>query len=393
MSLETSAPKTPPQQIYPYSGQSPNTALFTPSTMYGDASSPYYASPASATGFWGDSIHNRRLSVPSGSRPFTASHASSYPPSHLRQLAPAGSGYPSHESPLGGSTIPHTPHDAQVGSPSDPDGRRRTWHPSTGFARPGSSGLWFQESAEHVSPGYPPALQSIPSQNAPRLPGIESFDLLQNISSAPPRREPTPMQIDRPGETEQHSQQTPTAPSFPGNFNLQNPVSRPQPPISGPGHRRGYLSVDMSLHRNLTRLDLGGNNPRTQPMSWGQQTPRAPQHAPAPAPTQKMCSTAPSMPPVTGPTIGVSQPQPQGDRQGWYNDSMANRPGPAVTSAPSNAAPVAGLTTTTTESSQVTPKASVDYLATVATNENEAEKRRMSFAAAPDYGPVVSFLA
>lgn len=39
---------------------------------------------------------------------------------------------------------------------------------------------------------------------------------------------------------------------------------------SGPNDRRGHASWDMSLHRNLTKLDIAGTPPKEQP--WGQQT-------------------------------------------------------------------------------------------------------------------------
>ncbi|WEW60478.1 Up in starvation [Emydomyces testavorans] len=376
LSLETvtSPPKTPPQQIHPFLGQSPSTAIFTPSsTTYGDTASPFYASPASTAGFWGDSVHSRRLSVPSGRRPFDASHGSSYPPTHLRQLAPANGPYRGRESPLSGPSIPQTPHEGQGMSPSESDWRRRTWHPSTGFARPASSDFWFQQSPEHPQSGYHANLQLVPNQHPPRLPGIESFDQMQQNPLAPPRREPTPMQIDRLSQPEQATQQTPTALPFSGSFNSQMPISRPQPPISGPGHRRGYLSLDMSLHRNLTKLDIRENTPQKDVGQWSQQTATTSHQEPvlaasaAPVVTSQVGQV---VTPTESQPVEVANPNDPNKRHAWYNVPTANsqHQNPAVTSSTSDSLRI--------ESVQDTPKTSVDYLATVAQNESEAERRR-----------------
>ncbi|EEP82000.1 predicted protein [Uncinocarpus reesii 1704] len=370
LSLETasSPPKTPPQQIHPYSVQSPSTALFTPSSATYDTTSPFYASPASATGFWGDSIHARRLSVPSGSRPFDASHASSYPPAHLRQLAPASGPYAGNESPLGGPTGPHTPQSAQGMSPSDSDWRRRTWHPSSGFARPVSSGLWIQQSADQPS-SFPPNLQSVPDQPPPRLPGIESFDQIRQNPSAPPRREPTPMQIDHPALSDQSStQQTPTAPVFPTSFNPHPPLSRPPPPISGPGHRRGYLSLDMSLHRNLTKLDIREKPSQNDASQWGKQTTTV-QQEPLSAESVVSGVTTQALPTITSSeshtVLGPTNLDGQNKRHAWYSVTGSNPPqrNPSITNAPPDA------------NAQAPSASSVDYLATVAQNESEIERR------------------
>ncbi|EER23225.1 C2H2 type zinc finger containing protein [Coccidioides posadasii C735 delta SOWgp] len=392
LSLETaSPPKTPPQQIHPFQGPSPNTAVFTPSSANYDTASPFYASPASTTGFWGDSIHSRRLSVPTDSRPFDpSSHASSFSPVHLRQLAPAHGPYPNNETPLGGPSTPHTPQTAQGISPSDSDWRRRTWHPSSGFARPITSGLWFQQSAEQTPSAYPVNLQPLQNQNPPRLPGIESFDQMQQSPLAPPRREPTPMQIDRPGQVEQPIQQQQQqqqqqhqqagAPPFPTSFDAQTPAARPQPPISGPGHRRGFLSLDLSLHRNLTKLDLRESPPQKNAGQWSQQTTHPTSAVTNQQERVSVSSTAPPAPVQALPPIAPKEPQPIADatnandhtkRHTWFITSSAD---PSHSNVPVTRAPSSHPKTS--ESVQATPKASVDFLATVAQNESEAERRR-----------------
>ncbi|KMP01935.1 hypothetical protein CIRG_02074 [Coccidioides immitis RMSCC 2394] len=393
VSLERASPPKDPSSA----GATPSRehrltqALFTPSTADYDTASPFYASPASTTGFWGDSIHSRRLSVPTDSRPFDPSHASSFSPVHLRQLAPAHGPYPNNETPLGGPSTPHTPQTAQGISPSDSDWRRRTWHPSTGFARPITSGLWFQQSAEQTPSAYPVNLQPLQNQNPPRLPGIESFDQMQQSPLAPPRREPTPMQIDRPpGQVEQPIQQQQQqqqqqhqqagAPPFPTSFDAQTPAARPQPPISGLGHRRGFLSLDLSLHRNLTKLDLRESPPQKNAGQWSQQTTHPQSAVTSQQEPASVSSAAPPAPVQALPPIAPKEPQPIADatnandhtkRHTWFITSSAD---PSHSNVPVTRAPSSHPKTS--ESVQATPKASVDFLATVAQNESEAERRR-----------------
>ncbi|OAX79321.1 hypothetical protein ACJ72_06361 [Emergomyces africanus] len=265
LSLETmnSPPRTPPAQIPGYPTQSPGSALYTPSATYppGDAGSYYYGSPSSAnSGFWAERGSARRLSFPSGTRPFEP--ANTYPPTFPRPMAPSNSSYSNSGSIFGSPAASHTPRDDSSLSMAEADWRRRTWHPSshTGFSRPATNGFWFNQPAERPQPSFganPP----------PRLPGIESFDQVQQRPSTPPRREPTPMQVDMPLASPN------ATPSFAPTFNTQLPTARPPPPVSGPGHRRGHVSFDMSLHQNLTKLDIRGNSSSNKDASqWSQQT-------------------------------------------------------------------------------------------------------------------------
>ncbi|KAK2788690.1 hypothetical protein FQN53_003199 [Emmonsiellopsis sp. PD_33] len=324
LTLETmnSPPRTPPGQMHGFSGHSPGSALFTPT------SATYYGSPASSNpGFWDERGHARRLSVPSGTRPFEP--ASSYPPPFPRPLAPSNSSFSNNGSMFGSPTTAHTPQDE---SAAEADWRRRTWHPSTqGFNRPATSGLWFNQSADRPEPAF--GSNAPPAQNAPpRLPGIESFDQVQGRPSAPPRREPTPMQVDSTGS------QPPTSgpgPAFAPGFGSQAPTARPAPPISGPGHRRGHVSFDMSLHRNLTKLDIRGNSSSGKDASqWSQQTigelqsigsrpfgsfQQQPQQHPPP---QEIPRTHPHEQPAGPSSTGPTTPT-QNKRHGWYNGPLA----------------------------------------------------------------------
>ncbi|KKZ59813.1 hypothetical protein EMCG_05342 [[Emmonsia] crescens] len=266
LSLETmnSPPRTPPAQLQGFCTQSPGSTLFTPtSATYpsGDGGPYYYGSPSSTnSGFWAERGSARRLSFPSGTRPFEP--ANTYPQAFPRPLAPSTSSYSNSGSVFGNPNASHTPRDDSNMSIAEADWRRRTWHPSshTGFSRPASSGFWFNQPAERPQPGFganPP----------PRLPGIESFDQVQQRPSTPPRREPTPMQVDRPLTSSN------AAPAFAPTFHTQLPTARPPPPVSGPGHRRGHVSFDLSLHQNLTKLDIRGNSSSYKDASqWSQQT-------------------------------------------------------------------------------------------------------------------------
>lgn len=216
LTLDTmsSPPRTPPGQVHGYS-QSP-TSFFTPSSASYSAvpheGSPYYVSPASSSsGFWGDNRALRRLSFPTGARPFDMpQHPGTYPP----PFRPPPPNYPEGAVYATAAQPPQDP---------DLDWRRRTWHPSSpSFLRPASG---------------------LQTDQPPRLPGIESFDRVQQRPSTPPRREPTPMQVD----------QAPTS----------VPAFDPAPPPVSRGHRRGNLSVDTTLQRTLTRLDLGNPQPPT----------------------------------------------------------------------------------------------------------------------------------
>ncbi|ODH22659.1 hypothetical protein ACO22_05486 [Paracoccidioides brasiliensis] len=343
LSLETmnSPPRTPPAQIHGFSVQSPSTGLYTPVSAThpsGDPAGYYYGSPASASSaFWAERGSGRRLSFPSSVRQFDP--ASTYPPPFTRPLAPSNSSYVNGGSVFGSPNTSQTPHDEPHLSPSEADWRRRTWHPSsqTGFGRPASSGLWFNQPADRPQPAFAPNPHS---QNPPpRLPGIESFDHVQQRPSTPPRREPTPMQVDRP------LQPPNAAPAFAPTFASQASNSRP-PPISGPGHRRAHLSFDMSLHQNLTKLDIRGNSSSNKDASqWSQQTigelrniasrpfttsfqhPQ-PQPQPQQQPHESTISQAQDAPrPREQPAAGSSPNGPttptQNKRHGWYNGPLS----------------------------------------------------------------------
>lgn len=266
-------PSTPPGQIRGIPGLSAGGSPYTPSNVYagGPTASPQYTSPmASATHrFWEGKTAARRLSVPTSSNPFLAHPGGVYPPPYGSPAAPP---YPNAAGVFASPTSTNYPasRDESTLSPAEAEMRRRTWHPSTYpvFSRPSTSGLSQYHTPDTVQ--GPPLGGANSAGQPPRLPGIESFDKVvsQHRPLTPPARKASPMQID--------SQHRPPPPppthSFASGYNYGAPSVRPAPPISGPGHRRGHVSWDMSLHHNLTGLDIRDRRASRDASSWSQQT-------------------------------------------------------------------------------------------------------------------------
>ncbi|KAJ5132641.1 transcriptional regulator family: C2H2 zinc finger [Penicillium atrosanguineum] len=263
-------PSTPPGQIrgIPGAAQSP----YTPSNVFsaGPGASPQYASPMSSVshGFWEGRTAARRLSVPTSSNPFVPQPGSAYPPAYVN--APAGPPYPPSAAGVFASpTSSNYPssRDENAISAAEAEMRRRTWHPSTypAFGRPGTSGLSQFHTPDTVQ--APIGGNNNNSEHQTRLPGIESFDKVvsQQRPLTPPTRKASPMQIDS------HHRHPPGHGFGPG-YNYNQPSVRPAPPISGPGHRRGHVSWDMSLHHNLTGLDIRDRRASRDASQWSQQT-------------------------------------------------------------------------------------------------------------------------
>ncbi|KAL4892126.1 hypothetical protein BDV59DRAFT_180901 [Aspergillus ambiguus] len=269
MDTMVDGPCTPPGQVRGMPGPTAGGSPYTPSHIFsaGGNGSPHMASPMSsashASGFWDGKTAARRLSVPTGGNPFSTQPVNAYPP---------GYSHPAYPPPTGVFASPdsaHYPLAARGGeaahSAADADLRRRTWHPSTYSAvpRPATSGLNNYQTPDSFSPSLnPPATGDQP----PRLPGIESFDKVVSMRPlTPPVRRSSPMQIDQP-------QKPSPGYAFGGGFNYTQPSVRPPPPVSGPGHRRGHVSWDMSLHTNLTGLHIRDKPGQKDASHWGQQT-------------------------------------------------------------------------------------------------------------------------
>lgn len=262
-------PSTPPGQVRGGHGHSAAGSPYTPSNMFAaGGASPQFTSPMSGTshGFWEGKTAARRLSVPTSSNPFLAQHGNVYPPTYH---TPAGAPYPNAAGVFASpnSTPFAVSRDEGTLSAAEAEMRRRTWHPSsyTGFPRPGTSGLNQYHTPDTVPASFG---KNGSAEHPPRLPGIESFDKVvsQQRPMTPPTRKNSPMQLDG------HHRPLPST-AFGSGFNYTQPAHRPPPPISGPGHRRGHVSWDMSLHHNLTGLDIRDRRPSTASASqWSQQT-------------------------------------------------------------------------------------------------------------------------
>ena len=266
LSLDTlrSQASTPPGQYSFFVEPSEGASTPTSTTFSTGQSSPGYGSsfgsPSSTTisrngGFWGGGAQARRLSVPSGPIPFQSPQSNAYPSPYLSPLAPSAASSSSNFSSAFGSPTNGTYSWSRREAAIEAELRRRTWHPSTAtytnYSRPATSGLSFFQTPDAPRPAFAPQAAAVASQPH-RLPGIETFDQPPRRPATPPGRGPSPMQIDpaiRP-------------PVYPGPSAQSN---------SGPNDRRGHASWDMSLHQNLTKLDITGGTPPTDGGNWPQQ--------------------------------------------------------------------------------------------------------------------------
>ncbi|KAJ6098489.1 transcriptional regulator family: C2H2 zinc finger [Penicillium canescens] len=230
-------PSTPPGQICGIPGPSAGGSPYTPSNVYtgGPTASPQYTSPMSSAthGFWEGKTAARRLSVPTSSNPFLAQHPGAYPPPSGSPAAPPGS-YSNAAGVFASPTSTNytASRDESTFSAAEAEMRTRTWHPSSyaGFPRPSTSGLSHYHTPDTVPPSFGGTNSA---EQLPRLPGIESFDA--DVSQHRPHRSPPPI-------------------------------------ISDPSHSRGHASWDMSLHHNLTGLDIQDRRASRDASQWSQQT-------------------------------------------------------------------------------------------------------------------------
>ena len=270
-----------------------------------------YGSPISAVSrtasLWGQPTHspshNRRLSVPSSGNPFTSPHNNTYPPPYLSPMAPSNS---SAASSIYGS--PANPHFtfSRGETAAEIEWRRRTWHASTysNQQRPATSGLSYYQTPDAPRPAFAPHAATAISQPQ-RLPGIETFDQMPKPSTSP-----------APGTALMQADPTGRPPIYPGPQNISGP--------NGPNDRRGHASWDMSLHQNLTKLDLAsGAPPREQ--GWVQQGNNG-QEAPKPQFPSFQTNQAPHVVihqeakvPIAETSFLLPETPTRKKRMGWYN--------------------------------------------------------------------------
>ncbi|KAL8933403.1 MAG: hypothetical protein Q9211_005803 [Gyalolechia sp. 1 TL-2023] len=323
LGAQTSTP--PPHGFSKESSEGLSTPTST--TFSNGASSPGYGStfgsPASTVsrngGFWGgNGYHGRRLSVPSGPTPFQSPQANSYPTPYLSPLAPSNPSLASSNSSLYGSPTSSTYSFSRRETPAEAESRRRTWHPTTynSYPRPATSGLsYYRTPDDGPQPAFVPQAAATPAPAlTQRLPGIETFGQAPNPSASPARRGGSPMQLDSPNRP----------PIYPG------PLS-----TSGPNDRRGHASWDMSLHRNLTKLDIASGNSPKDTASWDPQRSNGPQSANGGHPNVQPQYTS-FAPQPTSVIVHHDLPNPvpeladaphatpyRAKRQGWYNGPLA----------------------------------------------------------------------
>lgn len=355
-------PNTPPSQYRGFTTNSPGD-MSTPTSAYSmTPGSPGYGSsmgsPVStssrAGGFFGNRTPGRRLSVPSGTSPFQQPYGP-YGGQYVTSMAPPGSnnsGTPNYYASPTVSNFSYAPQQYQV-SPGE-DWRRRTWHPSTypastyNYARPATSGLSYSQTPDAPQPALVDTTTPVATAagQAPRLPGIESFDQVQHRPSTPPRRGPSPMQIDVGTQVT--------------NLHVANYAAH----FGGylPEHRQNRVSMDASAHASQRAANAGGHPPR-EATSWSQETISELQNvAGRLAPNSGSTSLNSS---YTGPNH-LQHPQQiardalqietshnaRSKRNGWYNGPVQPQP---MRTSPEGSSSSEGIKTPGTGSVEVNP--------------------------------------
>ena len=250
-----------PQNAFAYQHPSPSGAS-TPTYVYSNTpSSPYgstLGSPISIPrnlGPWNDRAAGRRLSVPTGASPFQTTPGTVQGQPYLNPLAPSSSSQASSNNSTLASPTSSTYSFSRYDPVAEAEWRRRTWHPTTysnyNQQRPATSGLSYSQTPDAPRPAFAPQALAAAS-HTPRLPGIETFDQLPQRPPSP-ARQLTSLQNEPPNRP----------PLFSSSSDRNIPSSI---------ERRGHISWDMSLHHNLTKLDIASGTPPKEAPQWIQQT-------------------------------------------------------------------------------------------------------------------------
>ena len=316
-----SQPQTPPGQTSFFRDSSEGVSTPTSTTFSTGQNSPGYGSslgsPASSaargSGLWDGRGHGRRLSVPSGPMSFHSPQGNTYGSPYLSPLASSQASTFSNLSSSFGSPTNAT-HHLPSREAAEAEIRRRTWHPTpytytnysrpggpSNFSRPATSGLSYYQTPDAPHPAYAQHATAAASQTQ-RLPGIETFDQAPRRPATPPPHRPSPMHFDPAARP----------PVYPGPSMQSN---------SGPNDRRGHASWDMSLHQNLTKLDITSGAP--QPELRPYQQPLTYEARPNSASATQHLQAAPIIhqeaPKRPAKEIDSSAPNSnRAKRQGWY---------------------------------------------------------------------------
>ena len=338
LSIDTMRAST--QGPFSFGNQSPAEAGTPTSTNYNTPSSPFSStlgSPVSISrhpGPWGERPPSRRLSVPSGTNPFTNAHPSMPAPFAHNPLNPSNSSLTSSNSSLVTSPTSSVYSFGKDPASCAEEWRRRTWHAynSYNYPRPATSGLTFSQTPDAPRPAFAPQAVAAAGQSQQRLPGFETFDQISQRPETPTRS----------GIAES---QPPVTPQRPGLYSTPSDRSVP-----GPNDRRGHASWDLSLHQNLTKLDItASGTPPKDSFMWPRSDAQPPQ---APSSQPHVLPPPPSLPPghvpagaapseqpldrvvEAEPTPHVQPPTPsRAKRSGWYNGPLQ----PASAAAPGQA--------------------------------------------------------
>ncbi|MCJ1355915.1 MAG: hypothetical protein MMC33_005908 [Icmadophila ericetorum] len=328
-----------------YSMNSPGAPGTPPSTTYSNGpSSPYESSlgsPIATTprnsGLWGSRTPGRRLSVPSGANPFGSPHGnvngngSLYTSTYLSPLGPS-SNNSSNSSLFGSPTASTYSFSSRNETQADAEWRRRTWHPTTysSYPRPATSGLSYSQTPDAPRPAF--ASQAVA---AVTLPGIETFDQITSRPTTSSGQGANAMEIDTSTRTGLYT-------------NL------PDRSVNVPKERQGHASWDMSLHQNLTKLDIANGTPPKDGIGfWGKQTMDEMYNAASKSVSVPMSQLQPQSQPQT-------QSQPQAQSQFQAQSQPQSHPPPPQQLQPQLPSQLQTLTPSNHQESQKRP-AEVDH--------------------------------
>lgn len=335
--LGLDTPSTPPSQFASYSTNSPGDLNTPTSTAFSvTPGSPSFGSTigspmssASRMGpvFGSSRTPSRRLSVPTAPPPYQSQYGSSYNGTYGGLAGSSGSFISSNSSAVASPTASNFSYASSYNVPPGEDWRRRTWHPSTytntnfNYSRPATSGLTYSQTPDAPQPTFAQNATAATGQ-APRLPGIESFDHVQQRPTTPPRRNASPGNAD-----------TIQAPSLMPSADVEN------------HHRRMQQSPVQRPH-NYPEFDEHGRSAAT----WVQETIEQIQQVQNSSSNRDGHSTRNLMGPPAA-TNSSSQHMAQealhlqsankrAKRNGWYNG-----PGPAVRTSPEDSSSSEGVPT------------------------------------------------
>lgn len=337
-------PSTPPSQYSAYAAHSPGE-LSTPTSATFSAApgspgfGPNTGSPISTNSrpagmYGGVRTPGRRLSVPSSSNPYQSPYGAPYGSPYSSQANGPGPAVSSNSSTVTSPTSSSFAYSGNQYVPPGEDWRRRTWHPSTysnlnlNYSRPATSGLTYSQTPDAPQPAFAQNATAAAGQ-APRLPGIESFDHVQNRPSTPPRRNPSPMHVDQ---------------------------NRQVPLMSAPdveGFRRGLNPWDGPRSSQYPELEDPANR---SARSWGQQTIEQISHVARAHPETRTMAPPPTnqnsynQQQIAQEALHAQSANKRTKRTGWYNGPL-----PPARTSPEDSSSSDGIPTPSTSTAEVHP--------------------------------------